>query len=361
MPDTDTLSLLDEFAKQRGRYVDLAASIAALVDRLIREAGITVHSVSHRAKELTSFREKLSRPNKTYGKLDDITDLAGVRITTYFASDVDLVAQIVERELQIDSDNSIDKRAALDPDRFGYLSLHYVASVGPDRLALSEYARLRGMKFEIQIRSILQHAWAEIEHDLGYKSKGAVPRTVQRRFARVASLLELADAEFSSLRDELAAYATQVEGEIRTAPETVAIDKVSLGAYIIASELARQLDEISARQMKAQLHAARDMYIELTAREVLGMAIPTVGALNKEVEAYLPWAPQFIEELFPRSTSKQLSRGIGIGHMMYAVAARAGKTRVLEYLNEFRIGYSGKDRESFASRIVAAYQKAKGP
>jgi len=72
-------------------------------------------------------------------------------------------------------------------------------------LKLSEYALFDKMKCEIQVRTILQHAWAEIEHDLVYKSPADIPFRVRRRFASLAGLLEIADREFESLRqDEMA-------------------------------------------------------------------------------------------------------------------------------------------------------------
>ena len=90
---------------------------------------------------------------------------------------VDKLAKVIERNFKIDTENSIDKRV-MDPERFGYSSLHYIVEYTPERLKLIEYKYFTGIKFEIQIRSILQHAWAETEHDLGYKSKNEV----QRRF-----------------------------------------------------------------------------------------------------------------------------------------------------------------------------------
>jgi putative GTP pyrophosphokinase len=80
------------------------------------------------------------------------------------------VAELIEREFVIDRDNTVDKRKQLDPDRFGYLSLHHIVQLGPTRSQLVEYSSFGGIKAEIQTRSILQHSWAEVEHDLGYKS-----------------------------------------------------------------------------------------------------------------------------------------------------------------------------------------------
>ncbi|MCY1691163.1 hypothetical protein OVA29_11120 [Exiguobacterium sp. SL14] len=88
--------------------------------------------------------------------------------------------RIIENEFAIDRDQSVDKSTLLDTTEFGYLSVHFVASLSEQRLALSEYGRFKDYTAEIQIRSILQHAWAEIEHDLGYKNPNSVPAEVKR-------------------------------------------------------------------------------------------------------------------------------------------------------------------------------------
>ncbi|MCQ5042062.1 hypothetical protein NE654_13385, partial [Akkermansia muciniphila] len=73
-----------------------------------------------------------------------------------------------ENEFIIDRDISIDKRKSLDPKRFGYRSLHYVVHIDPKYVKAQEYHKYHNLKLEIQISSILQYTWAEIEHDLGY-------------------------------------------------------------------------------------------------------------------------------------------------------------------------------------------------
>jgi ppGpp synthetase/RelA/SpoT-type nucleotidyltranferase len=174
-----------------------------LIETLLEDSGIQVHGVSSRMKSRDSVLQKIARSSESRS-VDSLTDLLGIRVVTYFPDEVDSVARLVEREFAVDKGHSVDKRKLLDPDRFGYLSLHYILALGDERLKLAEYRHYRGLRFELQIRSILQHAWAEIEHDLGYKSKAAVPPSARRRFSRLAGLLELADAEFLGIREQLA-------------------------------------------------------------------------------------------------------------------------------------------------------------
>jgi ppGpp synthetase/RelA/SpoT-type nucleotidyltranferase len=183
-------------------------------------------------KTRESLSQKLKRPDREYDSLDQITDLAGIRIITYFEPDVNQIASIIEDEFEIQWSDSEDKRSLLDPDRFGYSSVHYIASFSEVRCALTEYRHFAGFRFEVQIRSILQHAWAEIEHDLGYKSELSIPRETRRRFSRVAGLLELADAEFTAIRSELEEYANRVAELIESEPHRVLVDKVSLGTFL---------------------------------------------------------------------------------------------------------------------------------
>lgn len=87
-------------------------------------------------------------------------------------------------------------------DKFGYQSIHYLITLKPDRLNLAEYASYKGLTAKIQVRTILQHAWAEIEHDIQYKSLETAPTMIRRRFMSLAGLFEIADREFQAIQDE---------------------------------------------------------------------------------------------------------------------------------------------------------------
>jgi ppGpp synthetase/RelA/SpoT-type nucleotidyltranferase len=167
--------ILSDYNQKSPIYNDYIKVLEDLIHTIIQDHGNRVNSITSRVKNEQSFKEKLSRKNNKYESLEDITDIVGIRIITYYADDVDTIAKIIEEEFDIDYENSIDKRKVLDPDRFGYLSLHYVIKLNKNRLLLTEYRKYAKCKAEVQIRSILQHAWAEIEHDSGYKSSLDVP------------------------------------------------------------------------------------------------------------------------------------------------------------------------------------------
>lgn len=278
-------SLIEQFDAKCGLYGDFCDRLKILLVQLLREKQLPVHSISNRLKDRESYIRKIAKKDTAYQDIQDVTDVAGIRIVTYFADQVDEVARIIQDEFALDADNSTDKRAALDPDRFGYMSLHYVVSLANTRAMLTEYRACLGLKAEIQIRSILQHAWAEIEHDLGYKTTQAIPRLIRRQFARLSGLLELADSEFVNIRAKLDEYSRDVATRIAEQPNTVGIDKISLIDFAKTDDLVRRLDAAIAGAFRSKLYTDD----KATARDVdrlsyLGLS--TIADIRVELETH---------------------------------------------------------------------------
>jgi len=122
------------------------------------------------------------------------------------------VVDLLKLDLDIDPRHSEDTLRRLEVGEFGYRSVHLVARFKSFRLSAGDEQLLRNQRFEVQVRSLLQHAWGEIEHEVVYKADCAFPKGVKRRFARVAGALELLDREFLGLRQE---YATLVDGYLQ--------------------------------------------------------------------------------------------------------------------------------------------------
>jgi len=192
---------------------------------------IKVHSVTARVKDRDSLARKLARPDRSYPNVWSVTDLLGLRVITYFEDGVDEVGRVLEAQLPIDLARSNDKRARIEPRAFGYRSLHYVFEIGGTAPVLPADARA-----EIQVRTLLEHTWAEIEHDLGYKAPGAVPAPIRRRLSRLAGMLELADREFVAIRDELVDYERSLPRRI-AARDDVPLDGLALGALVTSADV----------------------------------------------------------------------------------------------------------------------------
>lgn len=219
--------LLDRFAASHGVYLEIAGELGRRLGDLLARPELKIHSFHCRVKTLESLRAKVARPERTYRDLDEITDLIGVRIITYFEDQVEEVGRLLEEHLAMDLHHSIDKRTPDHPTQFGYRSLHYVCRL-PEELRREGAPPL----FEIQIRTILQHAWAEIEHDLGYKTPVAIPEGIRRKLSRIAGLLEIADEEFVEIRSFLSSYQNDLQKRLASTEQRLPIDGVSLECYV---------------------------------------------------------------------------------------------------------------------------------
>ena len=108
-----------------------------------------------------------------------------------------------------------------------------------ERCKLVEYQKYQHIRFEIQLRTVLQHAWAEVEHGLGYKSYYEPPMDIKRKLNRLAGTLEILDEEFEAIRYEITLYnqsMNKVEKILKTD-----INKESLTAFANKSELIQEM------------------------------------------------------------------------------------------------------------------------
>jgi hypothetical protein len=145
---------------------------------------------------------------------------------------VDSICKIIEKHFCIDWDHSVNKAERLHANEVGYLSVHYIAKLNQARANLEEYMPYANIRFEIQVRTLLQHAWAEIEHDRSYKFSGELPKDIKRRFFLVAGTLELMDREFNALAQEIQEYAEEVHTETKSGNLDFSIDSTSLIEYL---------------------------------------------------------------------------------------------------------------------------------
>lgn len=226
--------------------------LTELIGEILRQSDIVVHAVTYRVKSEESALLKLERKGDSYEGVGALNDLLGLRVICYFSDQVDQVASALQKQFDIDEKHSKDKRKALGDREFGYLSLHRIAKVLPPRGDLIEYKRFRNEPFEIQIRSILQHAWAEIEHDLGYKVE-TIPSHLRRRFSMLAGVLELADREFISLRSDVSQYELDSKKKATTEPDSLALDQSTLEAVLRNDPLFVKIDEEIAKERGATL------------------------------------------------------------------------------------------------------------
>lgn len=224
-------NIVNEYKKKQSLYLELEKTAANKINREIEEKGFFVMEVSHRAKTVSSVARKLEKYKDRFHSILDFTDLVGIRIICYFADDVDVIAEAMQKLFTV---CEIRDKRYKSLTEFGYASYHCICSLKNGEPFSEELCRIR---FEIQIRTVLQHAWAEIEHDLGYKSSFGVPSIIRREFSRIAGLLETADSQFIGLRQKTGIYNERIKDAIREGnADALEVDAISLNEYICAGK-----------------------------------------------------------------------------------------------------------------------------
>lgn len=194
-PDSHDEELLQQYRQLLPTLEKLSDDAYDLLSHTLRDQGIYVTAIERRIKTEKSLARKLALKGTKYKRIDDITDLVGLRVITVYTDEVDKVAVIVKNIFDIDWQESVDKRKLHDLNSFGYNSLHYICRL-----------KTGGLRFELQMRTALQHVWSTIMHDTGYKGDVKIPREYLRQFNRLAGMMELLDDEFSRLRFVLTDY-----------------------------------------------------------------------------------------------------------------------------------------------------------
>ena len=230
---------VDEYAADEAGRIAAGSEFVALVTALLDEAGINYLTVTGRTKSVTSFAEKATRTSGGQLAFPDplrtITDQIGVRVITYVQSDVAAVVELLGDEVLLLDDRDMGQETASE-GRFGYASRHLLIALGPEQSEDPAYAGLRDRVASVQVRTVLQHAWAEFEHDIRYK--GSIPdehvRDLDRRFTLAAGLLELADQEFTTIRERLRGQPAEPDED----PSEMAHLEMAEGSEVTARELA---------------------------------------------------------------------------------------------------------------------------
>ena len=230
---------------------------AKALERVLKNAcalSIPEAVVQARPKSISSFAEKCVRKLAKYpNPVRQLTDLCGGRVIAQTLEQVEAVKWFVERNFTIDERD--DKGLLLSEDKFGYRDMHYLVRLKPERAALigftaEEIAVIENRVAELQVRSVVQHAWADILHDRMYKTPLRLSPEAKRTGALLAAIMEDGDRSFNGLAIEIdtmvanyAAYAGRenVEKEIAVQELILANEKDAAARARVALQLARLL------------------------------------------------------------------------------------------------------------------------
>ncbi len=247
---SDLQALMNEFSNEQPGYCSYKNFLESVLQRAcMRFDPLAI--VQARVKKARSFAEKCVR-KKYEEPFKRMTDLCGARVIVRSKHTVPLVGRFIRDNFLVDEANSADMAGRLGAAEFGYGSLHLVVQVpediespsqakirrnglpltGQERQWLKELNQGHPRKAEIQVRTLLQHVWADVVHDRIYKTKLRIPPRYARVASRLAALLEEADNSLGSLSESIDAY------------------QVDYGAHMTKNQLA---DEFSTLQLLARM------------------------------------------------------------------------------------------------------------
>ena len=270
--DLHCTMILEEYRESLPALEQLQQKAVALLRKELDDTGIIVSSIDSRIKTEASLAGKLELKGSKYRTLSDLTDILGIRVVAFYTDDVDKIAALVGSIFKIDWSNSVDKRKIHQIDSFGYNSLHYICT-HPD---------FPDVRFEVQMRTALQHVWATMYHDTGYKSGVEVPAEHIRNLNRLAGMLELADDEFSRTRTMINDYRRSVEALVKDGRfEEVGLNVDTYKSYLELKpfdHLARRIAAIN----QAEVHYGSSMPYLKVLRE---MGVTNLGEIENMIKA----------------------------------------------------------------------------
>lgn len=206
--DLETLKI--QYDADSSRYERLCREQTLQLDELLRQASLTLAMpIEARVKSWDSIADKCERNNLHPDALDEIEDIAGLRLIFLFKRDEMTARGIIVEHFSVVSEEDAAKR--LSADQFGYTSMHYIVQPKESWLSIPTMAPLAGLKAEIQVRTAAQHIWAATSHTLQYKREAHVPEPVRKSITRVAALLDLVDLEFERVLDQRDEYTTSLD------------------------------------------------------------------------------------------------------------------------------------------------------
>ena len=279
--DLHCTMILEEYRENMPVFEKMKEIAIGNLSKSISSTGLFIDSMESRIKTEQSLAGKLELKGAKYSSLSDITDILGARIITFYSDDVDKVSALVDKIFEIDWKNSVDKRKQHELDSFGYNSLHYICRIPKSLYFDPEMPRINEYWFEVQMRTALQHVWATMYHDTGYKSGIEIPLEHLRNLNRLAGMLELADEQFSIIRTSINNYRREVQGLVSDGKfDLVKLDGDTFQNYLKLGPFDKLNRKIAAIN-QAEIHQT-SLYPYLTVLKDLGFK--TLGDIENMIK-----------------------------------------------------------------------------
>lgn len=185
------------------KFENLKSQVLKSFRKEVPKLGI-MPEISGRTKDVLSIIKKIKKKqSKTPGyDYKDVNDKLGIRIICNYKDECDIVEKFVYEKLIVVGKEI--KSEKIEFDKLSYLSNHYDVKIKQDGFNSSNYDELKDLVFEIQVRTLNQHTWANAAHSLAYKQEMDIADSLKRRLFRLLALYEISDDEMTSIKKIIA-------------------------------------------------------------------------------------------------------------------------------------------------------------
>lgn len=193
--------IVDLWNEEQPKFENLGKLVHTFIKNKITDYEI-IPEVHYRTKELLSIIKKVKKKKlqKEYS-YHHLNDKLGIRIICKFQEEMDIIDKFLKNNFNIQ--NVEYKQENLNFDKLDYISNHYDSKINCLSKEFKNYKEFENLIFEIQVRTLNQHAWSNTAHSLSYKQEADMPVNLKRKIYRLLSLYELADDEFSIVNKAL--------------------------------------------------------------------------------------------------------------------------------------------------------------
>ena len=345
--------ILEEYRKRIGVFEVMKDVAIRTIRDALEENRIAVTAVEGRVKSEKSLAGKLALKGHKYRELSDLTDLFGARIITFYSDEVDKIAALIQEKFEVDWENSVDKRKQHSLESFGYMSLHYICRI-PETLFHDEsMPEVNSFRFEVQMRTALQHVWANMYHDTGYKSGIEVPAEHLRNLNRLAGMLELADDEFSRIRSQINDYRRKVQALLRDNDfDMIPLNGDSFKSYL-ALQPFKSLNERIAAINQAEIQEVNMMFF---LEALLKQGFETLGDIERLKMKYSEAAYRLAVHQLGTTDLDIISSSIGLQNLciIHIVENDGGRRELEAFFDELNgpSAYNGHQAERIMQLVT---------
>jgi putative GTP pyrophosphokinase len=300
----------EEYQRRRVSYERLASEVEFALEAIAERADIKVHSVSSRVKTAESIEDK-ARRKELDDPLNQVTDIVGIRVVALFLTDIPRLDALIRESFDIRE--SDDKVTEGDPASFGYMSVHYLATLGAQHSG-PRYDGLERLLFEIQTRTVVMDSWANVSHHLDYKGASSIPEDLRKDFFALSGLFYVADKHFELFAERARESQVRAREEFeQESTEEIEINLDTIEAYLAERYASRsRSDRASVSEFVEEI--ARAGYTE-------------IGAFEKALDR---GEPQFLEyeKVHPPKSPDSRFLALGAARISLALADLAFATQL---------------------------------